>query len=272
MTAVRERTVSVVVPNKNYGQLLQRALQSVVQQTFTDWQLIIVDDGSTDNSREIITQFVSDHDECDITVLWSKAGGLSRARNRGLAVSRSPYALCLDSDDALEPDALTHLINALETDPSAAVARYLVTFEQPDGRTEISETGYYEILTLPAEMKPFSLDALKTLNIVPYCAMFRREWWEQVRGFDESMPGYEDWDFWLRIAKLGGRFISVPEPLVRYRVSDSGLYAESLNIDKMLRARITLNHPELYGWTEVEAANAELTGLISQREEQNAEH
>lgn len=230
--STRTPLVSVVVTCFNYDRMLPRALESVRAQTTADWELVIVDDGSTDTSRDVALTFAAAHPELAVSLVFTRNGGLGRARNLGISVARGRYVACLDADDHYEPHALEKLSAALDRDPTAEVARpYLRSF------------GVEERIW---EYPDYDFDASTSVNQAPYCAMFRRSAWQRAGGYHEGMPAYEDWNFWIAVGKHGGHMTTVPEPLLHYRTSVDGMFARHRVHDLALRATIVTNHPDVY--------------------------
>ena len=106
---------SVIIPNYNHAQYLGDAIQSVLDQTYRNFEIIVVDDGSTDNSREVVAGFGD-----QVNYIWQENRGLSAARNTGIRRAKGTYIGLLDADDMYEPDFLSTLVSELETDPHAA--------------------------------------------------------------------------------------------------------------------------------------------------------
>lgn len=225
-------SVSVVVTCFNHGEFLSRAMTSVLEQTLQKTELLIVDDGSTDGSRQLALDFSDRHPEQAMLVLCTRNSGLPRARNRGIALSRSPYVCCLDADDWFSPTALEAMLAMFVEDPSLGVVR-----------PSIQNFGTRDDVL---EMEPYQRQRLAARNIAPYCSMFKRKAWVEVGGFDESMPAYEDWSFWVSVAELGCTMGQIPEPVFHYRNSDDGMFARAQDQDLELRARIVLSHPLTY--------------------------
>ncbi|WP_419992405.1 glycosyltransferase family 2 protein [Streptomyces boninensis] len=242
----RSPLVSVVVTCYDYAALLPRALESVRGQTLVDWELIVVDDGSRDATRAVAQSFADAHDDLDITLLHTRNRGLGRARNAGISLARGRYVACLDADDYFAPTALAKLSAALEAAPGADVARpYLRSFG---------------VERRVWEYPPYDFATSTAIDAAPYCAMFRRTAWERAGGFDEAMPAYEDWDFWVAVGKQGGHMTTVPEPLHHYRTSTDGLFARNRHRDLELRATIVDHHPDVYDAATQQLAKRILAG------------
>lgn len=224
--------VTVVVPCYNHAQYLPEAVESVVSQTLTDWEIIIVNDGSPDATSHVTRELIDKYPGRRIRLLERKNGGLAQARNAGIRVAAGTYILPLDADDRIEPTMLEKTVALLESDPGIGVAY-----------TDVTHFGTAEKTVQAAE---FDFKKLCLGNQLSYCSLFRREIWEQVGGYRSWLFGYEDWDFWISGGEQGVVARRIPEALLRYRVKDSSMFTDALAHDKALRARIVLNHPGLY--------------------------
>ena len=221
-------SVSVIIPAYNVSEYLLAALESVKSQTFEDFEAIIVDDGSTDNTSNIAAAFCAL--DARFKVVRKKNGGLSSARNYGIENSDSSYIALLDSDDIYHQRKLETHIKALEGNSGIGVVYSASQAVRDDGGlTPMTMSG-----------KPIYRDPLYALmckNFVGHGsnAIFRRCIFEEVGEFDESLRSSEDVDFWLRVAATRRwEFHRVPEILCYYRVRPTSL---SFNTDRMRESR-----------------------------------
>ena len=228
------RFVSVIIPCYKQAHFLPEAVASVVNQTFTDWECIIVNDGSPDNTSEVAKQLIGKYSDKQIMLVEKENGGLSDARNVGIKNSTGKYILPLDADDLIHPEKLKKSISLLETHPEIAIAY-----------TDVVHFGkiYYKII----QEREYDFKLLCFQNHLNYCSLYRREVWEAVGGYNPNMTlGYEDWDFWISCGEKGYYGKRIPEPLFMYRVKESSMYTKALEHHGELMARIILNHPKLY--------------------------
>ncbi|MBI5388565.1 MAG: FkbM family methyltransferase [Verrucomicrobia bacterium] len=234
--------VSVVIPCYNQAQYLPEAVASVVGQTFRDLELIVVNDGSPDNTLAVATELAAQHQDLHLVVLTQPNGGLAEARNAGIRAARGRYILPLDADDAIEPEFLAKTVACLDANPDVPIVG---TCRRDFGHVEQVVTG-----------SDYTLAMLLQSNRVNYCALYRREIWQAVGGYDPNMicQGYEDWDFWISCAERGWFARFIPEPLFRYRVKPVSMFTDAQDRDAALRAQIVLKHAGSYGPREVEAA------------------
>ncbi|MFK4594132.1 glycosyltransferase family 2 protein [Streptomyces pristinaespiralis] len=227
--------VSVVIPCHDYGRYLPEAVASVVSQTFRDWEIVIVDDGSTDDSVEVAEALIARHPDRRIRLLKQANAGVSAARNTGIGASAGRYILPLDADDVITATMLEKTVAVLDSNPGIAIASTDVfAFTEDD---------------LPPQAMPFpaySRELLLQRLIMFYCSLFRREAWQTVGGYDESMRAGEDWDFWVGCVEHGFDAHHIHEPLFGARNKDTGLHVEAVENDLAIRARIVANHPGLF--------------------------
>lgn len=203
--ASRRPTVSVVVPTRNRGDLLPRAIASVLRQTFADLELIVVDDASSDHTPEVLARLAAADPR--VSAVRSPARrGVSAARNLAVARAVGRYVAFLDDDDEWLPAKLARQVEVLENG-DAGLVYCPCLYVGPDGREE--RMGTEDVSARPAREALFRRNLLSTPAVV-----VRRDLLCRVGGFDEALPQMEDWDLWLRLAALTP-FAYVPEPLVR---------------------------------------------------------
>ncbi len=218
--------VSVVVPAYNVRSYIEQALVSLERQSFEDFEAIIVDDGSTDGTAEVVKLFVER--DSRFQLLQKHNGGLSEARNYGIRHARAEYIALLDGDDAYEPDKLATHVAVLDRAPEVGVVYSASRAIREDGRPTFMSLSGKPIVSDP-------LLALLCKNFIGHGsnAVFRRSLFDEVGEFDEGLRSSEDQDFWLRIAATRRwRFYRVPQVLCHYRVRPSGL---SFNVAQMQR-------------------------------------
>ena len=215
-------TVSVVMPAYNVAAYLGEAVKSVQAQTVADWELLIVDDGSTDATQEIARR-LADSDP-RIKVLQKPNGGISSARNMALRASTGEFIAILDSDDVWEPTFLAEqlAIFALRPDVDIVTGNGWILGSRLDGQ-----------LARPFP-DPRPHPTLQTIladeTAVFIMSLFRRRVYEALGGFDETFRSNEDYDYWLRAALAGFRFWRNDRPLCHYRRRDDSISAVEVNM------------------------------------------
>jgi glycosyltransferase involved in cell wall biosynthesis len=218
--------VSVYIPTYNYGRFLGEAIQSVLDQTFQDWELIVVDDGSTDNTREVVEAF----DDPRIHYVYQENQGNPAARNTALRLVRGEYVACLDGDDIWLPEKLAKQVAQLDALPPTVGLVYsdLYVFNDGDGAI----TGRFLRGRRPPRGRVLAqLLPERSAFIVDTVALIRREVFDEVGLYDESLHTYEDWEMWVRIAN-SYEVETLDEPLARFRRHASSLSAD---VEKMYR-------------------------------------
>ncbi|MEW6659546.1 MAG: glycosyltransferase [Thermodesulfobacteriota bacterium] len=226
-------TVSVIIPCYNYARYLPEALHSVLAQTYQDFEVIIVNDGSTDDTAAVARQLVEDHPQYRIRLINQKnTGQPAFPRNRGVTASKGKYILFLDADDLIEPTFMEECLRVLHTDPSIAIA-YTDRLDF-DGVDQVVLAGDY------------NFSRLKYANHISYCALFRREVWDAVGGIRTNVKAVEDWDFWVAAGAKGFLGRRIPKPLFKYRRHDTGIFQEALGDFERKKAQVVLNNREVY--------------------------
>jgi glycosyltransferase involved in cell wall biosynthesis len=210
--------VSVVVPAYNVSRYIAEALDSILAQTFKDYEIIVVNDGSPDT--EELERALEPY-RARIIYLRQENRGLSGARNTGIRASRAPLVALLDGDDVWETEFLSEMVGELGRDSSVGVlycdARYFG--DTPDaGRT------FMELHPSTGEVT-FARLLAQECNIIS-SVVARRELLLRAGSFDESLRSSEDFDLWLRILKAGGRIAYLRRPLMRYRRHSASLSAD----------------------------------------------
>lgn len=198
-------SVSVIIPAYNQAHYLGGAIRSVLAQSYGDFEILVVDDGSTDHTAEVVRGI----DDVRLFYHYQENRGLSAARNRGLREARGTYLTYLDSDDLFLPRKLELLVGALERMPEAGMAAGQAVPIDEEGR----QIGRIFETALPADGAELLLGNPLHVGSV----LLRRSWQEQVGPFDERLRSYEDWDMWLRLARAGCPMLSVAEPVSLYR-------------------------------------------------------
>lgn len=218
--------VSVVIACYNYARWLPESVGSVLAQTLTDFELLIVDDGSTDDSLAVARRLAAGDNR--VTVIAQPNAG-QPAIPRNLAIDRAVgrYIVSLDADDKLGPTVLERCAAALDADPCAGLA-----FVQQQ------DFGFSDMLHPHLD---WSLERLKSGNCIPCTAMFRRAAWHAAGGYSTNVRGYEDWDLWLGIAEAGFTGCAVRGELWYYRRHEGGVYIESAGGDQRLKAQVVVN-------------------------------
>jgi glycosyltransferase involved in cell wall biosynthesis len=202
--------LSVITGAYNVAEFLPGCIESVLSQTMSDLELMIVDDGSTDETPRIIAEYAARDPR--VRAFRGPNRGVSHARNVGMRHARGRYFAILDSDDEWEPEFAATLTGVLDRQPEFA----LVT-----GNGRNVGGGVLDgqpVLPWPSEPREIVfLDMVEHVDSMFIMTMFRREVYETLGGFNESLFRSEDYEYWLRAAAAGFRLVTCPQPLARYR-------------------------------------------------------
>ncbi|MEW6264116.1 MAG: glycosyltransferase [Thermodesulfobacteriota bacterium] len=180
--------VSVIIPTFNRAKLVVRAVASVLGQTFSDFELIVVDDGSTDGTDRALERFAG-----RIVYLFQEHAGVSAARNRGLAEATGSLIAFLDSDDYWQPEKLARQVRFFTDHPEALICQTEEVWYRQGRRVNPGQR----------HRKPSGdvfLPSLRLCLVSPSAVMMRRSLFDRVGVFDEDLPACEDYDLWLRVS------------------------------------------------------------------------
>jgi glycosyltransferase involved in cell wall biosynthesis len=225
------RKISVVIPCFNHGEFLHEAVASVTNLGRVDIELIVVDDGSTDDRTRAEVGKVEAH---GIKVIRQQNRGLAAARNTAISSSQGEYILPLDADDRLRSGWIDRGIEVLDSNPKVGV---VYGDAEPFGiRVGRWETGLFDASRL--------LEA----NYIHASALYRRSVWEQNSGYDGTMPvqGLEDWDFWIGALEHGWQFVYIPEIFFEYRQSPESMITRARGFAGAVEQFIAKKHSAVY--------------------------
>ena len=217
--------VSIIIPDYNHAQYVGDAICSVLNQDYQDFEIIVVDDGSTDNSRDVITEFGE-----QVRYIWQENQGLSAARNTGIKSAKGSVIGVLDADDMYEPAFLTTMISALRENPDADgiycgyqfVDQLNNPLPQKEARSIPSDKLYHAMLD--------------GNFLVPESMLVNRYCYDKVGPFDESLQACEDWDMWLRITR-NYKIICTTKILTRHRIISGSMSTDPV---RMLNNRLAV--------------------------------
>jgi glycosyltransferase involved in cell wall biosynthesis len=205
--------VSVLLPCYNTAETLEEAIGSLARQTLTDFEVVAVDDGSTDGTARILERWASgDH---RLRILAQPHGGIVKALNAGLKICRASYVARMDGDDRCHPERLARQVAFLETHPEIAVAGCRVE-GFPAGQVRQGFNIYLDWLNALLTDADIRLEIFVESPLVHPSVVIRRGWIAQVGAYqDHGWP--EDYDLWLRLYLAGARFAKLPEVLLGWR-------------------------------------------------------
>ncbi len=216
--------VSFVIPCHNAERFLGEAIQSVLEQVYDDFEVIVVDDGSTDHTRQLVETF----DDPRIRYIYQENRGPGGARNTGAAAAKGDYLAFLDADDIALPHRLAAQLKVLEDDPSlSVVGSGYAWIDEDDQRIPWNAHSWQRWPELN-DLANWLFDC----PLVPSATMLRRAVWADVGGFEEDLRGGEDWNFWLRLVLTGHRMAWHRDVVCLYRRRPSSLSHDALRMSR----------------------------------------
>jgi hypothetical protein len=216
--------VSIVIPAYNQGQFLAQAVQSALDQSHQAIQVVVVDDGSTDDTPDVLRPFAGN---ARVRVIRQANGGLPAARNRGLDAATGEFVCFLDSDDYLERTHIERLAARLAEDGDLGLAYCDVQMVDLEGKASSQ-------FSVAESRRTLSGDIFESLMIggyfPPHAALIRRRVLKEVGGFDPELGGHADYELWLRVTGAGHRAAYVDERLACYRVYDGSMSRDAAHM------------------------------------------
>lgn len=224
--------VSVIIPCYNQAEYLSSTLDSVLAQTYRNWEAIIVNDGSPDNTDEIAKRYIDK--DSRIKYIYQKNQGLATSRNVGIKNSNGEYILPLDADDLIEPTYLEKAINHFN--------RF------PDTKLVYCKADLFGKINSPWELQTYDYDSFIWENCIFCSAFFKRSDYNKTDGYNPNMiHGYEDWDFWLSLLRKEDIVHCLNEVLFHYRIKETSMLTEltrSHSQDSLIQ--LYTNHQAIY--------------------------
>lgn len=193
--------VSVIIPCYNLGRYIEAAIDSILASNFKDLEIVVVNDGSTDQyTNELLYNLKKQKTK----IITTYNQGVSEARNVAIKASKGEYILPLDADDVVYPEYITKAVKLLDNHPSTGIV--------------YAKGEFFGLRNGIWELPNYSLKSMLNDNCIPVCGMFRRSDYDKTKGYNPNMIyGYEDWDFWLSLLELGVKVKKIDEALFGYR-------------------------------------------------------
>jgi glycosyltransferase involved in cell wall biosynthesis len=233
LNSIENPLVSIIVPCYNQAQYLDECLESVLNQTYSNWECIIVNDDSPDNTDEIAEKWPKR--DSRFQYFKKTNGGVSSARNYGIAHSSGEFILPLDSDDKICRDFIMLALPKFTDSSIKVVTCKVCFFGERDG-----------IYNLPY----YSLEKLALDNMIVNTAFYRKIDWIRTGGYDEHMEyGLEDWEFWINLLKNGGDVVQIDSVQFFYRIkkkSRNANFGKNNQNVKKTKDYITTKHAAFY--------------------------
>ncbi|MDX2231177.1 MAG: glycosyltransferase family A protein [Leptolyngbyaceae cyanobacterium bins.349] len=223
--------VSVIMPCYNQGQYLDEAIESVLAQTDQDFEIIVIDDGSTEDRT---LQALQKYERSSVKVLHTANRGPAAARNLGIQHAQGQYLLPLDADDRIASTFLEKTVPLLDRHPNLGIV-----YTQAELFGE--QTGRFDL-------PPYSFPEILLGNMIFNTSLYRKMDWEKTGGYNENMVwGWEDYDFWLSILELGRDVVQIPEVLYSHREVPKSRSQQMTEADWVKSyGQIFHNHSTLY--------------------------
>lgn len=240
-------TVDVVIPAYNYAAFVKKAIISAANQTYRPERIIVVNDGSTDDTERIVLEL---KDTLPVPLIYIKKdnGGLASARNAGIRASKSEYIAFLDADDVWKPDKLQKQMQVFTHSPCNNLGAVYCDIDDIDMAGQVLDC--YPSFKLDSMIKGYVFEQMQINNMVSGSSssiVLKKECFEEVGLFDESLPTCEDWDMWMRIAQFY-QYDFVHEKLAQIRRHSSSM---SRNYYRMIQGRLLIwNKMFEQGWID----------------------
>jgi teichuronic acid biosynthesis glycosyltransferase TuaG len=222
-----QHLISIIMPALNAGKYIAQSIGSVIDQTYVNWELIIVDDGSTDDTADIVRGLAA-HD-ARVNYVFRENGGQAAARNTGIRMSQGSLIAFLDADDLWVKEKLDLQIRALEETTADLISSNGFVF-----RDDFTTTEAYELATVPGKTSgPEMFNLLYSFNRIQIqSVLVWKIWLEKVQLFDEDRKyqNCEDYDLWLSLARSGAVFYGMEQKLIKYRRHAAASTHEESNV------------------------------------------
>lgn len=199
---------SIIIPSYNQAHFLPDCLESLLQQSFPNWEAIVVNDGSTDTTSEVAKSY--QNKDARIKLVEKENGGLSSARNFGIQSAQGNRFIFLDADDYLYPNCLIEISKLVVQDSDQVLIQYGYSYVTEDKMTILHSV-------LPSQQKRIIPQIFSSVLGPCHSICISKKLCDSIGFFDESLRSVEDWDFWLRAAKAGATQKTIKMPLVYYR-------------------------------------------------------
>lgn len=206
--------ISIIIPVYNKEKYIEETLQSVVKQTYSDFECIIVNDGSTDKTEDVVLSNIKKDNR--FHYFTKENGGLSSARNFGLKYASNDIVLPLDADDLIHEDFIKEVLNVFRKSDALVVTFDVSFFGTKSGLYELPKYSYQKMLLQ---------------NCFIACSPFRKELINRTNGYDEGLKAFEDWDFWIRALDENSKIVKIPKVLYYYRKEDNSALTSRFKSD-----------------------------------------
>ena len=222
--------VSVIIPIYNMQAYLSETIESVLASAYPNFEVILLDDGSTDNSKDIALKYVAK--DARLKFFDQPNGGSSKARNHAIEVSQGEYILPVDADNLISPDYIDKAVAILEHESNVKIV--------------YCEAVFFGDKKGPWKLPHYSLGLLARKNLMDNCAMYRRSDWAKAGGYCEDILGREDWDFWISMLKTGGDVFQLPIVGLHYRVTANSKRKRTRHLKGVIIEQMNQRHKAFF--------------------------
>lgn len=220
--------VSIVVPAYNAARYIAESLNALLAEDYPELEIVIVDDGSTDDTAEIASLYVGKDSRIHLVI--QPNGGVCSARNRGIREARGKYILPVDADDILLPGFVAWAVEQME--------------QHPEVKVVVPRAEFFGARQGEWCLPDYTPQLLARKNMIPATALYRRSEWERVGGYNEQMQAREDWEFWINVLKNGGRVVTSPQLGLRYRIHSQSKRMTDRRMKHQVVGTLNERHPE----------------------------
>lgn len=255
-TRLEKPFISVIIPCYNYSKFLFECVESIIKQkNFSNFEIIIINDESPDNTSNVANKIIDNYENFDIKFYETENQGVSATRNFGVSKSKGEWIFPLDADDKFRNGFFDKCIEIIQNDKNInLIFSDLDTIGTPDNWEWIPPNYTFETLAFQ--------------NTFPYCSLHKRELFEKTKGYNQDIPwGAEDWEYWLRCGKIGLNPYRLKERYFLYRVnhSDSNLSKNVVENYSTIIPLLRTLHPDIYDVRDLNVSHK----MIGKMNEQN---
>lgn len=238
--------VTVIIPTYNCKEYISEAVDSVLNQTFQDFEIIVADDGSTDNTKEVLSRYISVN---VIRYYYQNNSGVAAARNKGLREAKGDLIAFLDADDKWLPQRLEKSLEFLERNKCDWTCSSFFRRERDTGKTEIKRLDKKSLLddSYVIDMLKDGLFYFSSKNIHTNTILVKQKCFEKVGFFDEKFHSGEDWDMWIRFEEAGFKGVYLDMPLAYYNIRSDGITKSSRSRTVDYHFELALKHAHILG-------------------------
>lgn len=259
--------ISVITPCYNYGKFLPECLDSLQFQSYSNWECIIINDGSVDDTEEVALKYANSDPR--IKYVYQKNAGLPAARNTALKIAKGNYIQLLDADDLLEPEKFATQLSLFKSHQTVDLiySSMVIFYSDKNSREHIPFVVASNPVFASGKYQDIIDPLLKDVFFLPGCAIFSRRMFDKVGLFNEELYGMEDWNYWFRAALLGFEFYHDSTIGARLIVRDhstnmSKAYFKMLNARTIARKNIISITQELKTGNILDVDNSYYKNMI----------